>query len=103
MDGRSRDGQSQWRNRLPPNTEEMVGFVFASKHSGREMERPTKEGRSTHKDSEGTHSVVGRDGGARGLRGGIRSQHLPGILRRQQRGTMRARAIPSWLRGSMGW
>src|SRR5918994_2777381 len=27
--GRLRDGQSQWRNRLPPNPEEMVGFVFA--------------------------------------------------------------------------
>ena len=40
----------------------MVGFVFASKH--REMEALTKEGWGAHKDSEGTHSVVGHDGGA---------------------------------------
>jgi hypothetical protein len=37
----------------------MVGIVFAWKHREKEMEVPTKEGRSTHKDSEGTHSVVG--------------------------------------------
>jgi hypothetical protein len=37
--GRLRDGQSQWRNRLPPKQEEMVGFVFASGPKGREVMR----------------------------------------------------------------
>jgi hypothetical protein len=36
----------------------MVGFVFAAKHREKEMEVPTKEGRSAHKDSEGAHSVL---------------------------------------------
>jgi hypothetical protein len=80
----------------------MVGFVFASESKGNEMEAPTKGAWIAHTDSEGAHSVVGRDGGARRSLHGIRSQHLPGILRRQQReGTTRGRTIPFSRRGSM--
>jgi hypothetical protein len=62
---------------------------------------PPKRG-AADTDSEGAHSVVGRDVGASRLRRGIRSQHLPGILRRQQReGITGVRTIPFSRRGSM--
>jgi hypothetical protein len=64
----------------------MVGFVFASESREDEMEAPTKEGWSAHTDSEGAHSVVGRDGGARRCWPGIRSEHQPGTLLSQQGG-----------------
>jgi hypothetical protein len=65
----------------------MVGFVFAAKHREKEMEVPTKEGRSAHKDSEEAHSsVVGCVGGACRRWRGIRSEHPPGTLLRQCRG-----------------
>ena len=62
----------------------MVGFVFVP--AQREMEVATKEGWSAHNENEGAHSVVGCVGGARRRWRGIRSQHLPGTLRRQQQG-----------------
>jgi hypothetical protein len=41
--------------------EEMVGFVFASKHSGKEMERPTKAREVSEARSKGMdHSVIGK-------------------------------------------
>jgi hypothetical protein len=79
----------------------MVGFVFASESREDEMEAPTKEGWSAHTDSEGAHSVVGRDGGARRCWPGIRSEHQPGTLLSQQGGATRVRTMPSWRRGSM--
>ena len=64
--------------------QDMVGFVFETYARENEIEAPTKEGWSAHTDSEGAHSVVGRDVGASRLRRGIRSQHLPRILRCHQ-------------------
>jgi hypothetical protein len=66
------------------------------------MEDSTKEGCSGHTDSEGDHSVVGRDVGASRSLHGIRSQYSPGTLLSQQReGTTRVRTIPFSRRGSM--
>jgi hypothetical protein len=66
------------------------------------MKASTKEGCSGHTDSEGAHSVVGRDVGASRSLLGIRSQHLPGTLLSQQReGTTRVMTIPFSRTGSM--
>jgi hypothetical protein len=50
------------------------------------MEASTKEGCSGHTDSEGDHSVVGRDVGASRSLHGIRSQYSPGTLLQPAKG-----------------
>jgi hypothetical protein len=74
----------------------MVDFVFVSESLRKMKGRlPQKRG-AADTDSEGAHSVVGRDVGASRLRRGIRSQHLPGTLLSQQReGITRVRRFPS--------
>jgi hypothetical protein len=62
--------------------QEMVGFVYDTESRENQIEAPTKEGWSAHTDSEGAHSVAGRYVGTRRRWRGIRSDHLPGTLRR---------------------